>query len=295
MMRKGFHGHIRTCTIWIVGLIFFFNAFFITSIDVNAATTEDGLFEYEISDDSTYITITGWNGDYMVHDAIIPADIDGIPVTKIGEKAFYRKSYIYNLVIPDSVTECGEYAFHYCVSLSSVVMSSQLTYISRGMFAECHTLTTIDIPDGIKLIKLDGFFDTSLAEVVIPASVEEIQGYAFNRYHNYDELDPFHFYCYSVKTKFDKYFRFDDDTIIHCYEGSDIDKWAKNNGYDSSKIVYFGASADSNSNTSNSGGAGGQTLPNTATYDNRNILISILSIVLVLDIIISLAKRNYNR
>ncbi len=52
-------------------------------------------------------------------DVVIPAAIDGVTVTKIGQAAFMAKD-IENVVIPSTVTSIGNYAFDYCSSLDSL-------------------------------------------------------------------------------------------------------------------------------------------------------------------------------
>jgi hypothetical protein len=56
------------------------------------------------------ITITGYTGN--VKTISIPARINGISVTSIGERAFEGKK-LQNVTIPDSVTSIGNYAFYH--------------------------------------------------------------------------------------------------------------------------------------------------------------------------------------
>ena len=59
--------------------------------------------------------------DYVGSDAnvVIPAAIDGTPVTAIGQGAFMAKD-IENVVIPSTVTYVGDYAFDYCDDLDGL-------------------------------------------------------------------------------------------------------------------------------------------------------------------------------
>jgi hypothetical protein len=49
-------------------------------------------------------------------DGNIPPSIDGIPVTAIGEQAFYHYSSLTGITLPDSVTAIGDGAFRDCYS-----------------------------------------------------------------------------------------------------------------------------------------------------------------------------------
>ena len=59
--------------------------------------------------------------DYVGSDTnvVIPAAIDGTPVTSIGQAAFMDKS-IENVVIPSTVKYVGDYAFDECDDLNSL-------------------------------------------------------------------------------------------------------------------------------------------------------------------------------
>lgn len=67
--------------------------------------------------DLTTGTITGYNGTDAVVN--IPSEINGTPVTTIGNAAF-RDSSVTSVTIPASVTEIGSNAFAGCTNLTSV-------------------------------------------------------------------------------------------------------------------------------------------------------------------------------
>ncbi len=67
------------------------------------------------------------NGEYIVADytgdatsVIIPSKYKGIPVTSIGDYAFWLCSSLTSVTIPDSVTSIGYYVFYGCSSLTTV-------------------------------------------------------------------------------------------------------------------------------------------------------------------------------
>ena len=190
------------------------------SLKAEAATTEDGLFEYAV--DRRW---TGSEYEYGVRitrcdknvsgKVVIPEAIEGyevkwissyafssckniteitIPdsVTEIGNSAFSGCTSLAEIVIPDSVTEIGEFAFSGCTALLKVVLSKNMTAIEAQTFSGCSSLESIIIPEGVTKIGTrskseDSMFDgaafygcTSLKEIIIPDSVTEIWSSAFS-------------------------------------------------------------------------------------------------------------------
>ena len=144
-------------------------------------------YTYNALDDGT-IEITGYSGS--AENIVIPAQIDGKSVTRIGNNAF-EKSSAKEIVIPDSVTEIGSQAFSSCEKLTSVSIPNSVTTIRDRAFFDCNSLASITIPDSVTDIELQAFCNcTSLKSVTIPASVTDIGDEAFGYYFNdIDELE----------------------------------------------------------------------------------------------------------
>ena len=86
------------------------------------------------------ITITGYTGSNGV--VTIPGTLDSLPVTSIGDWAFYGTS-ISNILIPDSVTNLGDGAFFDCESLTNVTLGSSVASIGDWTFGFCSRLMSV--------------------------------------------------------------------------------------------------------------------------------------------------------
>ena len=123
-------------------------------------------YTYNALDDGT-IEITGYSGS--AENIVIPAQIDGKSVTRIGNNAF-EKSSAKEIVIPDSVTDIEQYAFEGCTSLSDITLPDSLTSIGLSAFESCTALTDIALPDSLTYIDGLAFANcTSLKTVTVPA------------------------------------------------------------------------------------------------------------------------------
>jgi hypothetical protein len=129
------------------------------------------------------ITITGYKGTEK--DVVIPETIKGLPVTVIGNKAFFRKE-LASVVIPQSVQAIEPLAFaeNYlesveiagCVSigyeafagnnLSRVVLSEQLASIGPRGFYD-NKLSSINLSATVTNIGKDAFAKNPLASITV--------------------------------------------------------------------------------------------------------------------------------
>ena len=116
--------------------------------------------------------------DYICSDrnVIIPASIDGITVTRIGNDAF-RNNYLRSVYIPNSVTSIGNNAFRFN-GLSSVYIGDSVKYLGYAAFAK-NNLSSVTIPDSMTHIEDFAFYNNKLTSVTIPDSVTHIGISAF--------------------------------------------------------------------------------------------------------------------
>ena len=111
---------------------------------------------------------------------VIPATIEGKPITSIGRGAFQRCENLTGITIPEGVTNIGDGAFAGCNNLTSITIPDSVTSIGGGTFSGCNNLTSITIPNGVTSIGDNAFQECSrLTSITIPDSVTSIGGGAF--------------------------------------------------------------------------------------------------------------------
>ncbi len=86
---------------------------------------------YTLSEDGKSYSVTGYEGTDV--DVYIPATYEGLPVTSIGDYAFYDCS-LTSISIPNSVTSVGNRAFFLCDSLTSISIPDSVTSIGEYAF-----------------------------------------------------------------------------------------------------------------------------------------------------------------
>ena len=119
--------------------------------------------------------VWGYKGNET--DIVIPREVNGIAINKIGENAF-ANSKITSVEMEDNIQSVDDDAFIDCESLRSVKLSKSMESIP-GCFSGCGSLEYISIPSNIKSIYLYAFY--SCKNVVIHcAEGSTAQEYAIN-------------------------------------------------------------------------------------------------------------------
>ena len=90
-------------------------------------------------------------------DIIIPAEIDGYPVTKIGDYAFFNCYNLTGVTLPEGISSIGNGAFAFCFHLAEVQLPDTLNEIGAEAFANCCEITEIFIPSGVASIGKNAF------------------------------------------------------------------------------------------------------------------------------------------
>lgn len=124
------------------------------------------------------ITLTRYTGSDA--GVTIPSETNGLPVTRIGSEAFYLRTIVTSVTIPDSVTGIGDSAFYACTNLNSVTIGASLNSIGSYAFAYCSRLSSVTLPDSVSDIGNSSFaYCSSLPGIVIGDNVIRIGAGAF--------------------------------------------------------------------------------------------------------------------
>lgn len=153
--------------------------------------------DYTCTTNNGTLTITYYDGPGGV--VIIPDTINGLPVTGIGDHAFYdigsRDNYLRrpvriplqltSITIPNSVTSIGNEAFRSNTALTNVVMGDSVTNLGKRTFSDCYRLSNIKISDSVISIQTQAFATcTSLTSITLPSKVTSIEHGAFDACRN---------------------------------------------------------------------------------------------------------------
>lgn len=88
---------------------------------------------------------------------IVPAAIDGNPVTAIADGCFEGVTGITTIMLPSSITRIGDRAFADCDDLRGLDISQSVVSIGAGVFSGCDSLEALNIPLGVNSIGGEAF------------------------------------------------------------------------------------------------------------------------------------------
>lgn len=133
--------------------------------------TAGGMLRFGIKDD--HVELIGYEGsDYEIE---IPDEIDGKPVTVIGNHVFDDVESLRKIILPRKLQMIGSYAFNSCISLKDVTMSDSIEEICSNAFSGCSSIEEIKLPNNLRKLSDSSFSEcTSLKRIKVPDSLEEI-------------------------------------------------------------------------------------------------------------------------
>ncbi len=100
---------------------------------------------FRYSSDGSVVTITGYTG--TVGRVTLTNTIEGLPVTGIGDLAFYNCPGLVGVTLPAGVTNIGHYAFTDCTGLTSVFFTTNAPTLGADVFYNA-TNATVYRQDG---------------------------------------------------------------------------------------------------------------------------------------------------
>lgn len=101
--------------------------------------TEQGTIYYTAKEER--VTINTYHGNDTV--LLIPAEIDTLPVTRIGKKALMNSRQLRRISLPDTMKKLGEWAFAYCPLLEEVELPKRKISMGTGVFLGDKQLSAI--------------------------------------------------------------------------------------------------------------------------------------------------------
>ena len=167
-------------------------------LDTNSKKYISKSWNYHLKKDGTYI-ITRYIGEDR--EVLIPDNIDGKPVTELGDDVFNarakgveydireKRKHINSIIMPNTITKIGKRVFWYCQSLSHLELSSSLKSIGEGnkwrrytvgLLFECNNLRELEIPTGVEKLEKYALANCLwLESIKLPESLKEIGNYCF--------------------------------------------------------------------------------------------------------------------
>ena len=96
---------------------------------------------------ASYAKCVGFAGDPFA-SVVIPDEIDGLPVTMIGENAFYGKTGITSLTLPSVLETVSSQAFDGCTGITSLIIPKSVTSIGFCSFRDLRSCTSLSFEAG---------------------------------------------------------------------------------------------------------------------------------------------------
>ncbi|MER2107489.1 MAG: leucine-rich repeat domain-containing protein [Solibacillus sp.] len=137
--------------------------------------------EQKASQDVTYKIVTLKNGAREVHitgvvtmknQIVIPAKIEGLPVTEIVDRAFYMDRSDY---ASDGTYDPNDFPGYSDLFITTVTLPNTLKRIGDEAFLN-HRISNITLPSNLQEIGYAAFAGNNLTSITVPSSVKKIGG-----------------------------------------------------------------------------------------------------------------------
>ena len=122
--------------------------------------------------------VVGYEG--IATKICIASEYEGVPVTEIGEKAFYGQKSLKSVEIPNTVKKIGDWAFRDCTALAYAVIPEGVLEIGKMSFRNCDSLESVVIPNSVTSMGKEAFRACNgLKNLVIGDGITTIEDWAF--------------------------------------------------------------------------------------------------------------------
>lgn len=208
---------------------------------VEEAKTFNGLI---LDKNGSNYSVIGY--DAAATEVIIPAEIEGLPVTEIAAGAFIDK--VVTAITLCGVKYIGMRAFFGCTSLSSITFGEGLLSVGDSAFYGCSALTAVYFPSSVKQIGFNAFESCDLRTVDFSKcdSLTTIKNNAFAD----NEALPYVCIPLSVTAMGSTVFLGSNSVVIYAAASKCPDGWEIDfNSSDTERPVYYGIAAPAVSNS----------------------------------------------
>ena len=156
------------------------HSFSVKATDQAGNTGSEASVEWTVSSppftyttDNDQVTITGCNGTCPA-SLTIPATVDGLPVTKIGNSAFLFAANLTSVSLPDSVTVIEGAAFQLIPTLTSIDLGKGLVTIGPWAFHGA-SLTSLTLPSTLTTLGQGALnANNSLMNITVEGNAPEV-------------------------------------------------------------------------------------------------------------------------
>lgn len=105
----------------------------------------------------------------------IPAQVEGVPVTRIGPLAFQGLAHVERIECPATVIEIGTRAFANCHDLRELVLPETLARYDNSWVAGCSSLEEIILPGAVEGLSLPSPAPSAIRRVTVGAGTRDVQ------------------------------------------------------------------------------------------------------------------------
>ena len=144
--------------------------------------------QYSVYEDHAVLTKCS---DSYEGDFVIPAEVQGVPVTRIGERVFGFQKQIVSVTIPATVTEIGGHLAGYSTLQKYIVDENNKTFCSvdgvvftKDMktlvsYPTSYYTKTYTVPDGVETIGDGAAYNSDIESLILSDSVTKVDNFAF--------------------------------------------------------------------------------------------------------------------